>query len=176
MTEGLGLGISLSLLPRLFIVVEVGNLGGGILSCFGGGGGLLASLPPAACEALAVFFEPDRFQPRLSFLRNEVVEDGVGGSSGLETSAGVSVLATLFTFKARGPVNLAGLFSFEMSIVIKSPLVFDRGMRCWPALFLGSDEDRYGEVSLGGGRLLAIGIGFDPALVSNTCDEDSVGL
>ena len=122
-------------------------------------------------------FDPDRFQPRLNFLRNEVVEDGVGGSSGLETSAGVSVLANLFTFKARGPVNLAGLFSVvEVSIVVKSPLVLDRGIRCWPALFLGRDEDKYGEVSLGGGgRLLAIGIGFVPPLLPNTC-EDSVGL
>ena len=39
LTEGLGLGISLLLLLILFMVEEAGNLGGGILSCFGGGGG-----------------------------------------------------------------------------------------------------------------------------------------
>lgn len=131
LTEGLGLGMSLLFVLRLFIVTEAGNLGGGILSCFGGGGGWLDSLSPAAWEALILFFDPDRFQLRLNFLRNEFVEDGVGGSSGLDNSAaGVSLLANLLAFKARGPVNLAGLFSVEMSIVVKSPLVFDRGMRC----------------------------------------------
>jgi hypothetical protein len=75
-----------------------------------------------------VAFEPDRFQPRLNFLRSEVADEGVGGSSGLETSAGVSLLANLFTFNARGPVNLIGLLSLEASKVVKSPLVFERGM------------------------------------------------
>lgn len=87
-------------------------------------------------------FEPDRFQPRLNFLRSEVADEGVGGSSGLETSAGMSVLANLLTFNARGPVNLIGLGSHEASKVVKSPLVFERGMIGVSPWCFGRDVER----------------------------------
>jgi hypothetical protein len=97
-------------------------------SCFGGWGAYSASRSVAACEMLRLFFEPDLFQLRLSFRRNEDAEDGVGGSSGLEVPVGVSVFCGLVDFGARGPVSRVDRFSSEVSIVVKSPLVFDRGM------------------------------------------------
>ncbi len=94
---------------KLFIVAEAGSLGGGILSCFGGCGGYSDSRSFAACERLMLFFEVVLFQPKLSFLRSEEVDEGVAGSSGLDTWVGVLLFKGLLTFWARGPVNLGGL-------------------------------------------------------------------
>ena len=122
-TEGLGLGT-----VKLFIVADAGNFGGGMLSCFGGCGAYSESRSLAAWEILRLFFEAFLFQLRLSFRRNEDVEDGVVGSSGLEISVGVSIFCGFPNFCARGPVSRAGRLSSEVSIVVKSPLVLDLGI------------------------------------------------
>lgn len=84
---------------KAFMVAEAGSFGGGMDSCrtpfcfLSSCGGWF----PPALDAL-------RFQDKLSFLRSELIEDGVGGSSGLmgggdfDASAGVILAAG-----ARGP-------------------------------------------------------------------------
>jgi hypothetical protein len=51
-----------------------------------------------------LFLEPLRFHDRLNFLRNELMDDGVGGSSGLDRGGGDLALADAFC--ARGPDGL----------------------------------------------------------------------
>ena len=105
----LGLGLGTLWLLEVLIVADAGRRGGGMLSCFGGCGGYSDSLSLAACDALMLLFEVLLFQPRLSFRRREVPEDGVEGSSVLDALVGVSFFTGFANFWARGPVNLAGL-------------------------------------------------------------------
>lgn len=109
--EGLGLGTAWELIFP--VVAEAGSLGGGMLSCFGMSGAYSDALSFAARETAALILDFDvlRFQPRLSFRRSEEVDDGVVGSSGLETCVGVSVFAVRVNFWARGPVSLGPLCS-----------------------------------------------------------------
>ena len=108
-------------------MADAGSFGGGMLSCFGGGGAYSESRSFAAWEMLRLFFEVFLFQLRLSFRRIEELEDGVVGS-GLEISGGVSIFWGFVNFWARGPLTRAGRFSNEVSMVVKSPLVLDRGI------------------------------------------------
>lgn len=62
------------------VVAEIGSRGGGIASCF--------VLSAAFSCAWVAAFELLRFQDRLSFLRKEVIDDGVAGSSGLDCCVG----------------------------------------------------------------------------------------
>jgi len=142
--EGLGLGTVAVL--KLFIVAEAGNLGGGMLSCFGGCGGYSESRSFAACERLMLFFEVVLFQPKLSFLRSEEVDEGVVGSSGLDNWVGVLLFKGFPNFWARGPVNLCGL-SFPFSTALKSPLVVDRGIYVYSPLDFGRELDTKGDTA-----------------------------
>ena len=51
----------------------------------------------------------------LSFLRNDEVDEGVVGSSGLETCVGVLLFCAFEVFRARGPVNRGGFCSLLFS-------------------------------------------------------------
>lgn len=96
-----------------------------------------------------LFFEVLLFQPRLSFRRREVPEDGVEGSSGLDALVGVSFLTGFDNFWARGPVNLAGLWGsvVDVSVAETSPLVLDLGMNECSPPFFGRDEDINGDTA-----------------------------
>lgn len=74
----------------LLMVAEAGSLGGGILSCLGGCGAVSEPLSVLLCDRLILLFEAFLFHPRLNFLLNEVPDDGVPGSSGLE-AVGVDI-------------------------------------------------------------------------------------
>jgi hypothetical protein len=114
-----------------------------------------------------------RFHPRLNFLRREVPEDGVVGSSGLE-AVGVAVFCVFVNFWARGPVSLGGRCGSVVSSVEKSPLVFDLGMNECSPLFFGREEETNGETFCLGWRWLLIGIAFeDSELLPPICEDDS---
>lgn len=81
-----------------------------MLSCFGGCGGYSEPRSLAACDKLLWLFDVLLFHPRLSFLRSDDPDEGVVGSSGLDSSVWVSVLTgALASFGALGPVSLGGL-------------------------------------------------------------------
>jgi hypothetical protein len=90
--DGTGLGPLI-----LLIVAEAGSLGGGILSCLGGCGAVSLFLSFVPCERLILLFEAFLFHPRLNFLLNEVPDDGVPGSSGLD-AVGVDIFCGFVNF------------------------------------------------------------------------------
>ncbi len=98
--EGVGLGGLL--VDMLLTVAEMGILGGGMESCLT----LCSALSP--CSWPMLFLEALRFQDRLNFLLKELMDDGVGGSSGLESGGGDFVPADFMAigFGARGPEGL----------------------------------------------------------------------
>ena len=168
--DGLGLGTVAVL--RLFIVAEAGSLGGGMLSCLGGCGGYSDSRSLAACERLMLLLEVVLFQPKLSFLRSEDVDEGVVGSSGLDNWVGVLLFMDLPIFRARGPVNLGGL-SFPFSPVLKSPLVVDRGIKLYSPLDFGSELDTNGDTVCLGRLDVAPDIVSPPLLASRAVEESA---
>lgn len=96
--DGVGLG-PLLVEATLFKVAEMGILGGGMESC------LTLLWSALSLSWLMLFFEALRFQDKLSFRRRELMDDGVGGSSGLESGGGDLVPArfAVIGFGARGP-------------------------------------------------------------------------
>lgn len=147
-----------------------------MLSCFGGGGAYSDPRSFAACEMLLLLLDVLRFQPRLSFRRKDVADEGVVGSSGLEISVGVSVFAALANFGALGPVSLAGRAgSVAPSCVAKSPLVFDLGIYECSPLFFGNDDEMNGETVCLVCRGLFTGIGFEDSELLPICgDSDRI--
>lgn len=91
LVEGVGLG-GFDVVGMLFTVAEMGMRGGGIESCRM----LCSCLSPGSWLMLAL--EALRFQDRLSFRLSELMDDGVGGSSGLDSGgddlAGGALVAT----------------------------------------------------------------------------------
>jgi hypothetical protein len=97
-------GVGLAGLPagRLFIVLEAGIRGGGMESC------LTFFGSPFSAWARLPFLEALRFHDKLSFLLSEVMDEGVGGSSGLESGGGDLACRVVVAtgFGARGPEGL----------------------------------------------------------------------
>lgn len=102
LTDGVGLGgfeLPEIRKPCCLFDAEAGKRGGGIESCRTEWCSALSS-----CVRLILDFELLRFQDRLSFLLSELIDDGVGGSSGLGRGTGDLGLDT--TLGARGPDGL----------------------------------------------------------------------
>lgn len=101
--EGVGLdGFEL----KPFAVAEWGIRGGGIESCLGR---FPSVFSPLGC--LPPFFDALLLNVKLSLRLIELIDEGVGGSSGLERgggdfAAGFVVVAVVFGFCARGPWGL----------------------------------------------------------------------
>lgn len=91
-TDGLGLFLAE---PKLPTVADMGNRGGGICSLL-----RLRSMDFSDVD-FESFFVVLRFHDKLSFLRRELIDDGVGGSSGSE-AGGVGDFAFMGR-GARGP-------------------------------------------------------------------------
>jgi len=77
-----GAGLGGLAVGRLFMVADAGIRGGGMESCFA----VLWS--PFSPGNWPPFLEALRFHDRLSFLLSELIDEGVGGSSGLESGGG----------------------------------------------------------------------------------------
>jgi hypothetical protein len=113
LVDGVGLGGFEVLM--LFSVAETGILGGGMESCL-----TLVCSALSACGWLMLFFEALRFHDKLNLRLSELIDDGVGGSSGLGSGGG-DVVPTDFVaigFGARGPEGLwwwAGISGTESS-------------------------------------------------------------
>jgi hypothetical protein len=73
------------------VVAEIGSRGGGIASCLA----LSADFSWAWLAALELL----RFQDRLNFLRRVVIEEGVVGSSGLDSCVGDFGVALMVGFE-----------------------------------------------------------------------------
>lgn len=139
LVEGVGLdGLEL----KLVLVAEVGSRGGGIESCLML---LLSMLSPFGCEML--FFEALRFQDRLNLRLRELMDEGVGGSSGLERCGGDFSTAFVLDLCARGP---EGLCTGKSTVVskgrVRSPPVFDLFMNVDSIPPLGSEVDKNGDM------------------------------
>lgn len=102
LVEGVGLGGLL--VGRLFRVAETGILGGGMDSWLA-----LACELESPCNWLVLLLDALRFQDKLSFRLSELMDEGVGGSSGLESGAGdfeVGCFVAIPLGAARGPDGL----------------------------------------------------------------------
>ena len=100
LVEGVGLGGFD--VEMLLTVADIGMRGGGMESCLMG----CSDLSPGSWLTLA--FEALLFQDKLSFRLNELIEDGVGGSSGLERGGEFLVAGALVAmdFGGLGPDGL----------------------------------------------------------------------
>lgn len=113
-----------------------------MLSC------LASSALSAAPEGLAVvpFFDVPLFHDRLSFLRNELMDDGVGGSSGSEAGGG-DLVPDLAGLGARGPDGFCwGLVFKSDSVTLPMSPVLGLLINSESGPFLGSEEDKKGEM------------------------------
>lgn len=127
---------------KLLVVAETGIRGGGIESC-------LAVLPsivsPLGC--LAPFFEALRLNVRLSLRLMELMDEGVGGSSGLERGGGDFATDFVLVLCARGPEGLCTAKSTaESSGRVRSPPVFDLFANDDSIPPLGSEVDKNGDM------------------------------
>jgi hypothetical protein len=90
-----------------------------------------------------------RFHDKLSFLLSELIDEGVGGSSGLESGGGDFGGLAAAGFCARGPEGLVWWIAKSGAVssgAVKSPPVFDlfkKAASMWPPL--GSEELKKGE-------------------------------
>lgn len=135
LTDGLGLFLAELRFPT---VAEIGNRGGGICSLL-----ILRSTVFSDVLAFESVLEVLRFHDKLNFLRKELIEDGVGGSSGSEIG-GVGDFA--FTGRwARGPEGFCGGFTSRGSVIFPRSPVCDLFRKAGSAPGLGTEEDRNGD-------------------------------
>lgn len=135
---------------RLLTVAETGILGGGMLSCLAGACCWTCAwaLSTTSAGGLILLFDDPRFQDILSFLRKELMEEGVCGSS-IEVGAGVGDFVTGFSeFCGRGP---AGFWKDCSSkpipcTVAGSPLVLGRLRKLDSKPPFGADDERKGDM------------------------------
>jgi hypothetical protein len=92
-----------------------------------------------------------RFHDKLSFLLSELIDEGVGGSSGLDSGGGDLAGLAVAVFSARGPEGLLRWVVDSAAAVlssgrVKSPPVLDlfrNAASIWPPL--GNDELKKGD-------------------------------
>lgn len=119
-----GVGLEDFVVGMLFVVADAGIRGGGMEPCFNG---LLSAF--SAWGWPLPFFDALRFHDRLSFLLSDVMDEGVGGSSGLDSGGGDLGGFIVTGLGARGPEGLvwwtADSVEGVSSGALKSPPVLD---------------------------------------------------
>ena len=121
----------------------------------------------AACEMFMLLFDVLLFHPKLNLRRRDDADEGVVGSSGLDTCGGVSLLGgALVNFWARGPVNLTGFCSPAEPVALRSPTVLARGIH-ERSPFFGRDDETKGDVCLSCRPFTGIGFVDSAPLPSN---------
>jgi hypothetical protein len=113
-----------------------------LLSCFAAG---ISSAFSVICPPL-LLFAPFLFHVRLSLRRNEVIDDGVGGSSGLDMGAG-DFGGCRVIFNPRGPDGFVGIEGSAPTVDAfgRSPPVFDLVRTFDSTKSFGTDDDKNGD-------------------------------